>query len=400
MKEFILLMAFLNALVALSIDAMLPALSVMAADLHVMRSNDIQYVIGFIFVGMTIGQIFYGPLADAIGRRRALTTGLMLYIMGSLISWHSQSLSIMLIGRFLQGLGVSAPRIISMAIVRDKFHGRDMAYIMSMVMGVFIMVPAIAPTLGQVIIHFSGWRAIFLFYIAASCAGCLWFYVRMEETLAVENRRPFDLRHIITGYKEAACTRVTLGYTLCSGVAFGSLLGYLTSSQQIFHGIFLAGDRFAVYFGILALCIGAAFFSNSALVKRHGMRKITRISLYALIIASVLFMAHTLFAEPSLLVFMLFMGTAFFCLGLMFGNMNAMAMEPMGHMAGLASAFIGAGSSVVSLTLGTSIGQLYNGTLMPLATGFLVLSIATYLIMRWAEVGHAPHVQAAESGGG
>ncbi len=391
MKEFILLMALLNALVALSIDAMLPALATMGADLQVVRVNDIQFVIGFIFIGMTLGQVFYGPLADAIGRRRALTTGLMLYIIGSLVSWHSQSLGVMLLGRFLQGLGVSAPRIISMAIVRDKFHGREMATIMSMVMGVFIMVPAIAPTLGQVIIHFSGWRAIFLFYIVVSCAGALWFYLRMEETLAPENRRPFNLRQIMLGYKEAACTRMTLGYMLCSGVAFGSLLGYLTSALQIFQGIFHAGDKFAIYFGILALSIGAAFFSNSALVQRYGMRRITRISLWMLMCASVLFMAHTLFAAPSLLVFMLFMATAFFCLGLMFGNMNAMALEPMGHMAGLASAFIGSGSSLVSLTLGSFIGQLYDGTLLPLSTGFVVLSIATYLIMQKTEKGAIHH---------
>jgi len=247
------------------------------------------------------------------------------------------------------------------------------------------MVPAIAPTLGQGIIHLFDWRAIFLFYILVSCGCCLWFYLRMEETLAPENRRPFNLKQIFSGYKEAAMNRMTRGYMICCGVAFGGILGYLTSAQQIFHEIFNAGDKFALYFGILALAIGAAFFSNSALVKRHGMRKITRISICVFMFASLVFMAHTLLAAPSLLVFMLFMSVSFFCLGLMFGNMNAMALEPMGHMAGLASAFIGAGSSAVSLMLGSAIGQMYNGTLLPLAAGFLVLSCATYLVMSWTE---------------
>lgn len=336
---------------------------------------------------MTLGQVFYGPLADTLGRKKALNTGLALYIMGSLISWGAHSLSMMLLGRFLQGLGVSAPRIISMAIIRDKFHGRDMAYIMSMVMGVFILVPAVAPTVGQAILHVASWRAIFLFYIVASVLAFVWFYFRMEETLAPENRHPFNVRQIARGYREAAGTRLTCGYTLTSGVAFGALLGYLNSSQQIFQGVFLAGENFAIYFGILALSIGAAFFSNSALVKRHGMRKITRLSIYALIAASILFMAHTLIAAPSLIIFMAFMMMTFFCLGLMFGNMNAMAMEPMGHMAGLAAGFIGAGSSLISILLGSVVGQLFNGTLMPLATGFLVLSIASYALMEWTEKG-------------
>lgn len=385
MKEFIALMACLNALVALSIDAMLPALGVMAIDLQVTRANDIQYVIGCIFIGMAFGQVFYGPLADAIGRKRTLNTGLILYSIGSLISWYSMNLPMMLFGRILQGLGVSAPRIISVAIVRDKFQGRDMAAIMSMVMGMFIMVPAIAPTLGQLIMHFDGWRSIFLFYILASCALFVWFHLRLEETLAPENRRPFSLRTIISGFKEAAATRVTLGYTICSGVAFGGILGYLTSAQQIFQGLFQTGDNFAIYFGILALCIGAAFFSNSAFVRHYGMRKITRNALYSLMVASTLFLLHTVFASPSLLIFMVFMGVSFFCLGLTFGNMNAMGMEPMGHMAGLAAAFIGAGSSLVSLTLGAFIGQMYDGTLLPLAIGFVSLSFTAQAIMYWTE---------------
>lgn len=390
MKEFITLMAYLTALVALSIDAMLPALSIMGADLQVLRQNDIQYVIGFIFIGMTIGQIFYGPLADAIGRKPSLYTGLALFIAGSLISWGAHSLPMMLFGRFLQGLGVSAPRIVTMAIVRDKYHGREMAYVMSMVMGVFIMVPAIAPAIGQVIIHLWGWREIFLVYIAAALVGGIWAHTRLEETLAPVNRRKFNVGVIWRGINEAARTRVTLGYTICSGLAFGALLGYLNSSQQVFHEIFATGDRFAVYFGLLALAIGSAFFTSSALVRKYGMRRITRLSNYGMIVAAALFMPYVLFFEPSLVAFMLFAAVSFFCLGLMFGNMNAMALEPMGHMAGLASAFIGSGSSAISLMLGTIIGQMYNTTLVPVAAGFLVLSVATLLAMRWAEKGHTP----------
>lgn len=385
MKEFIFLMALLNALVALSIDAMLPALDVMHVDLGVARYNDIQYVIGFIFVGMTVGQVFYGPLADAIGRKPALYSGLALFIAGSLISWQAQDLPVMLCGRLLQGLGVAGPRTVSIAIIRDKYYGRDMAYVMSLVMGVFIMVPAVAPTLGVVLMKFFGWRSIYLFYIMASAGALLWSALRLEETLAREHRRPFRLHEIWLGFKEAARTRLTVGYTLCSGLAFGALLGYLHSSQQLFQQHFQVGNYFALYFGILALAIGAAFFTNSALVRKYGMRRIIRISLTALVLNSAWFLAYALLNEPSLLVFMVFAAVSFFTLGLMFGNMNALAMEPMGHMAGLAAGFIGSVSSAVSLALGVLIGQLYNGTLIPLALGFLLLALAASAVMVWAE---------------
>ncbi len=388
MKEFIVLMAYLMALVALSIDAMLPALGVMGLDLNVWRANDIQFVVGFIFIGMIIGQIIYGPLADSIGRKPALYTGLFLFIIGSLISWSSTNLMVMLLGRFIQGIGVSGPRIVTIAIVRDKYHGRDMAYIMSMVMGIFILVPAIAPSIGQVIIHTSGWRGIFLFYIAASIAGLIWAHKRLTETLSAENHRPFNLKNIWIGTKEAVRTRVTLGYTLCCGTSFGVMLAYLQNAQQIFQDIYHAGDMFAIYFGALALAIGCAFFANSALVRRLGMRKITRHSLTVLIIASAIFLSYALTTPPSLFGFMLFMAIAFFCLGLMFGNMSTMALEPMGHMAGLASAFVGSGSTAISMLLGTIIAQAYDGTLVPLAIGFLVLSLATHFFMVFAEKGH------------
>lgn len=389
MKEFILMMASLMALVALSIDAMLPALGLMGQDLHVARANDMQFVISFIFIGMTLGQVVYGPLADAIGRKRSLYIALGTYVVGCAISWQAESLPVMLVGRLLQGFGVAGPRIVTLAIIRDKYQGRDMAYVMSMVMGVFIMVPALAPSVGQGIIHVAGWRAIYGMYLAAALGLFLWTSMRLEETLTDAHRRPFNVRSILSGFKEAAATRVTMGYTLCCGFAFGAMLGYLNSSQQIFQEMFHVGDRFALYFGMLAMAIGTAFFSNSALVRKLGMRRITRAAITTMMAASALFLPYVLLAPPSLVAFMLFMAVAFFCLGLMFGNMTAMAMEPMGHMAGLASAFSGAFSTAMSLLLGIAIGQLFNGTLVPLAVGFLSLSIACRLTMHWAEKGQA-----------
>jgi DHA1 family bicyclomycin/chloramphenicol resistance-like MFS transporter len=345
-------------------------------------------VIGTIFIGMTLGQLMYGPVSDRIGRKPALYIGLGLFIIGCLISWGATSLPVMLVGRFIQGIGVAGPRIVTVAIVRDRFQGRDMAYVMSMVMGVFILVPAVAPSIGQVIIHAFDWRMIFLFYILMTLMGLTWAHFRLKETLAPENRRALDWATFFSGIKEAARTRVTMGYTLCSGLAFGALLGYLNSSQQIFQDIFQAGDMFAIYFGMLALAIGAAFFSNSMLVRTYGMRAITKNSLYLFMASATFFLPYSIFMAPSLVVFLVFAGVSFFALGLMFGNMNAMAMEPMGHMAGMAAAFIGAFSSAISAGIGTFIGQMYDGSVIPMAIGFFVLAYATYGMMFWAEKGH------------
>lgn len=390
-KEFVVLMAYLTAIIALTIDAMLPALSIIGKDLLVQRENDVQLIIGFIFIGMTIGQIFYGPLADAIGRKRTLFYGLGIYIVGSIICWLSPNLLVMLFGRFLQGIGASAPRIVTVAIIRDKYHGREMAQVFSLVMGVFILVPCVAPAIGQVIIHMFGWRSIFSFYVICAVAGFIWAHFRLAETLTPDNKRPLDTARIIAGFKQAATTPVTLGYTIASGLAFSALIGYLACAQQIFQGIFKTGDWFALYFGLLALAIGAAFFTNSALVRRHGMRRMTNIALIVQVVAAALFNAYLFFMPPSLLTFMMFGTVSFFCLGLTFGNMNAMAMEPMGHMAGLASAFIGSVSSAISVTLGTVIGQMYDGTITPLVAGFLLLGSCAFLTVQLTERVHKSH---------
>lgn len=379
MKEFVILMAFLTALVALSIDAMLPALGVMTTDLHVIEPNHIQFVVGFIFIGMTIGQLIYGPLSDSIGRKPALFLGIGIYIIGCIMSWSATELPLMLAGRFMQGFGVAGPRILTMAITRDKFHGREMAKIMSLIMGIFIMVPAVAPSIGQAILHIVGWREIFLFYIATALAAALWSHFRLEETLPTEKRRAFNAGNLWHALKEAATNRITIGYTICSGLLFSSLLAYLNTAQQIFQDIFNAGDKFALYFGMLALAIGAAFFTNSALVERYGMRPITTIACGVVILASVIFLGHTIYGAPSLWGFMAFMAVSFFCLGLTFGNMGAMALEPMGHIAGMATALMGAISTAISIAIGIAIGQLYDGSLLPIAIGFLGLSSVGFL---------------------
>lgn len=397
-REFTILMAMLMSIVAISIDALLPALGVITQDLGVANPNHAQLLISFIFSGMAVGQLIAGPLSDALGRRPILFAGIALYLAGSVVCFLAPSFHMLLLGRLIQGLGVSGPYISAVSVVRDKYAGRDMAKIMSVVMMIFIMVPAIAPTLGQAVLHLAGWRAVFVLYIGYAILVGGWIHLRLDETLHPEYRLPLRLSAFLHGLREVVANRTTAGYTLCMGLLFGSLIGYLNSSQQIFQNHFGVGDRFAYYFGGLALVLGVASLANSRLVGRLGMRYICHRAMGMIVVASLLFLGlHHLVETVTLPMFVAYAAVIFFCFGLMFGNLNAIAMEPMGHIAGMASAITGATSSVISLTLGTLIGQMYDDTVIPIAVGFLALSSVAFVIMLWVDRGHAALSAAGDS---
>ena len=380
-REFIVLVAFLMSIVALSIDALLPALGFVALDLNVANLNHTQYLIVFIFIGMALGQLICGPLSDALGRKKVLYFGIGLFIIGSIFCYLAASLELLLLGRFIQGLGVSGPYVSAVSIVRDKYSGRNMAKVMSLVMMIFITVPAVAPSLGQAILFIGSWRDIFILYVLYGLAIGIWIYVRLEETLAVENRIPFRFANISHGFSEVVKNKSTMSYTICMGICFGSFIGYLNSSRQIFQEQFGVGKMFTVYFGVLALVLGVASLQNSRFVEKLGMYFICLRSFISIVAASAVFLIFNLLIDIQLWMFLLYAGILFFSFGLIFGNLNSMAMEPMGHIAGIASAIIGSVSSVLSLVIGTFIGQLYNNTLIPIVLGFLIFGIASLQLL-------------------
>lgn len=383
-KEFTLLMALLMSIVAISIDALLPALGIIGTELQVSHPNQVQLIIGCIFGGMAVGQLIAGPLSDAIGRKPILYTGILLYLCGSLICYTATTFDTLLMGRILQGLGVAGPYVTAISVVRDKYSGAHMARIMSLVMMIFILVPAIAPSLGQAILHIAGWRAIFLLYIGyALLIGC-WIALRLEETLPEEKRIPMKATAFLHGFRHVISNRTTTLYMLCMGLSFGSFIGYLGASQQIFQDQFHTGERFSLYFGGLAIVLGIASLTNSFFVARLGMRNICLAAMSTIICASACFLIlHYLVDSITLPMFLIYAAILFFAFGLMFGNLNAIAMEPMGEVAGMASAITGAVSSVISLTLGTLIGQMYDNTLIPITCGFLGLGSLAWLFMKW-----------------
>ncbi|MEM7127128.1 MAG: multidrug effflux MFS transporter [Chloroflexota bacterium] len=385
--EFVALMALLIALVALSIDAMLPALPEIGRDLGVVRENDRQLIITLIFLGMAVGQIFYGPLSDSIGRKPAIYAGLVIFVLGSLICTFAQTFSIMLLGRLVQGLGVAGSRSVTVALIRDQYAGRSMARVMSFVMGIFILVPVIAPSVGQGIILFAHWRAIFVLFLLLAVIMFIWFAIRQPETLQPEQRLPFSIARITSALREICTNRISLGYTIMAGLISGAFLGFLSSAQQIFQEQYGLGVQFPLYFAILALSSGLASFMNAQLVMRFGMRLLSRWSLFGLSGLSLLFLgiAGSQGGSPTLWLTIGYFMLTFFAVGILFGNLNALAMEPLGHIAGIGAALVGSLSTLLSIPLGAIIGQSYNGTVLPLVGGFALFGVLSIVTMRWAE---------------
>jgi len=388
-SEFVARTALMISLVALSIDAMLPALQEVGGSLGLRRPNDAQLIVSTLFLGLTVGTMVYGPISDSSGRRPAIFAGFALFILGCVLSAAAASFPVMLAGRFLQGLGAAGPRIVAIAIVRDRYGGRAMARIMSMVMGVFVLVPALAPALGQGVLMIAHWRAIFGALLALALVALVWFALRQPETLPVHRRRPFSVVRIARAIYETCAHRAAFGYTIAAGLAFGAFIGYLNSAQQILQFQYGLGQRFPLYFAMLALAIGSASWVNSRLVMRLGMRRLSGLAVSALSGVSLTFFAFAWAAagQPPLWALMVYLMVAFFCIGILFGNFNALAMEPLGHIAGVAASVIGSLTTFISLLLGAAIGQGYDGTVLPLVGGFAALGIASLVVTRWAERG-------------
>jgi len=387
--EFIVLVAAMQSQAALSTDAMLPAFPDIGRDLNGVHANDVQLVIIVMFMGFALGQLLYGPLADSWGRRRPITIGFVIYLLGSAVCLFSETLTVLLIGRFLQGFGSATFRIVTIAIVRDRFEGALMARVMSFVMTIFILVPTVAPAIGQGILWVAGWRAIFWMFLISGGVLLLWFLVRMRETLPPEQRVPLSFRRTLAGAVEIFRIRAALGYTLCTGLLFAPFMAYLSNAQQIFADVFGQGDNFPILFALLALAFGAASLTNAKLVMKFGMYTLAFWSACTFTGGALLswLLIQTVLPEPPLWGFLAVLMITFFCQGLIFGNLNALAMQPLGHIAGVGSSVIGALSMLVSLPPAFVIAQAFDGTVLPLVTGYAVFGIALLATMLWTRRG-------------
>jgi DHA1 family bicyclomycin/chloramphenicol resistance-like MFS transporter len=376
--EFIALMAMVVATVAFSIDAMLPALPEIGQALSPDNLNHAQLIITSFVLGMGIGTLFTGPLSDAFGRKPVMVAGAVVYVVASALAWAAQSLETMLFARVLMGLGAAGPRVVAMALVRDLYHGRDMARIMSFVMAVFALVPALAPTLGHFIILGFGWRAIFAAFILFSVLTVAWLTIRQPETLAIEKRRPLSISALATATAEMFRHHTARLSIAVQTLVFGMLFVVLSSTQQVFDITFGQGEHFHLWFGGIALVAASASLLNARLVMRLGMRAIVRTVLAIQIGLTLAMIVITAMNGPYWLAFgtyVIWVTGNFFQAGLTIGNLNALAMEEMGHIAGLAASIIAAVSTVGAVVIAAPIALMFDGTPMPMAIGALIAAI-------------------------
>ncbi|WP_174556621.1 multidrug effflux MFS transporter [Bradyrhizobium canariense] len=391
--EFVVVIASIMALNPLAMDMMLPALPNIASTFHIQIANRPQAILSTFLIGFGVGQFVMGPLSDRFGRRAVLIDGMALYCIASLLAIAAPSFETLLLARALQGLGTSATRVIATSIVRDCYAGRRMASVMSLAMMVFIAVPVIAPSFGQVVMLLTQWRGIFIVLMLYGTLALIWSALRMPETLPLSERKPLTVRGILGAFRQTITNRQTLGYALAAGCVQGALFAFVFSSQQVFTEIYKLGHYFPLAFAAIAVGVAIAGFLNARLVGRIGMRVMSHSALAGFVaVAVIMFIAVKADMLP-LPLFMALGALMMFSFGLMFANFTALAMEPHGHIAGTASSLYGSITTLLGIGVGTVIGQDYNGTLLPFATGFLLCTLAAFAVVAVAEKGRmfTPH---------
>lgn len=387
--EFIALLAFLFATVALSIDAMLPALPQIAAALSPDAPNKAQLVITAFVLGMGIGTLFAGPLSDAFGRKPTILAGAGLYMLAAGAAWAAPSLETLLIARVVQGIGASAPRTVAIAMVRDLFQGREMAQIMSFAMMIFILIPAVAPLMGQGVIALAGWQAIFLAYIAFAALVMVWLGLRQPETLPLAARRALSLAGLARATREVMSHRIVLISIAAQTLTLGMLFATLSSMEGIFDQRFDRAASFPLWFAVIALGSMTGSILNARLVVRLGMRRMVTVTYAVLLGLTLIYLTLTTSAAlpPSLefAAHVLWSMVLFAVMGLTLGNLSALALEPLGHVAGLAASVTSSLATVGSVALAIPVGLLFNGTQLPLLAGvaaYASLAFALSLMLR------------------
>ena len=381
--EFIALMAMMFATIAFSIDAMMPALPAISADIAPLGVAQAALVMTFFVIGMGAGTFFTGPLSDAYGRKPVVYAGLAVYALGAVLSWMAPTLELMLAARVLQGLGAAGPRVVSAAIIRDLYSGRAMASIMSLTMVVFLLVPGIAPLIGALISDAFGWRAIFAAFLVFSIVLFVWFSTRISETLSPEARRPLRTPLMMDAVRQMFANHTVRLSIYVQTLMLMTLFSVLTMVQPIFDVTFGREDSFPIWFGAIAIASGVSSLLNAAVVGRFGMRRLVTWALAIQVILSAAFVLWMLAGLPYLFpVFVFWLWGVMFQGGLTVANLNAIAMEPMGHIAGMAASVIGAVSTVLGAALASPVGLLFDGTPIALIVTVLLASFAGSVLMQ------------------
>lgn len=394
--ELVAMVAALSALNALAIDIMLPALPDIGRDFALTNDNDRQLVVVAYVALFGVSQLIYGPLADSFGRRSVLIYALGIYIAGSILCVVAPTFELFLAARAMQGVGAAATRVIATAVVRDLTEGRRMAQVMSMAMTVFMIVPIAAPGIGQLILFIAPWRWIFGALLIYALIILAWTFIRLPETLKPEYRAPFNPRAIIANYAAVFRERQTVGYMIATTFVTGCLFGYITSSEQLFVDVYQLGPAFPLAFGAIAIAISVGTFMNSRLVVRHGMRRLSHLMTITFTLSALVLAAIAALGGASFWVFVAMLSLAFAMFGLIASNFNALAMEPVGRIAGSASALYGAVTATGGAIVGGIIARAFDGTPTPFTIGLAICGVLALAAVLWTERGRlfgaSPHL--------
>ncbi|MET1110621.1 MAG: multidrug effflux MFS transporter [Allosphingosinicella sp.] len=386
-REFVVLMAGLMSLNALAIDAMVPALPAIGEALGVADENRRQLVVSLYVLGFGFTQIIYGPLSDRFGRKPVLIVSLILYIVCALACWAAPSFTLLLAARMAQGGAAASTRVLVVSIVRDRFEGPQMARIMSLAFLVFLLIPMLAPVFGQLTLYFASWHAIFFGLALGGAIMLVWALVRLPETLHPEYRRPLDPKTILDGAWQTLSNRQSLGYTLAFTLMMASLMGYINSIQQIVFDIFARPKLIAATFAGVALPMAFTSWLNSRIVERIGTRRVAHTGLALFTLSALAHLAIILTLGESLWMFIAMQGLTMACFGLASANFGALAMQPLGHVAGTASSVQGTVGTIGGALLGLLVGQSFNGTLVPMVGAFAAFGTLGLLILLATERG-------------
>ena len=387
-REFVVLIAAIMALNPLAMDMMLPALPQIGAAFRVAEANHVQTVLSSFLVGFGIGQFVLGPLSDRFGRRPVLLGGMLLYGLASVLTLVAPSFETLLLARALQGMSTAATRVIATSVVRDCYAGRRMASVMSLAQMIFVSVPILAPSLGQLVLLYSReWHGVFAVLLVYGVLILAWSAWRLPETLEVSKRKSLRPADVLGYYRETLTTRQTLGYAIAAGCIIGTMFAYVFSSQQVFTEIYGLGVYFPLAFAAIAIGVALAGFVNSRFVVRIGMRVISHGALCTFMASSLAMAAAAWLGALPLWLFMALATVNLFSFGLMISNFTALAMEPLGHIAGTASSLFGTITTLVGIVFGTLIGQAYDGTMVPLTTGFFGCAMVAFVTVLVTEKG-------------
>jgi DHA1 family bicyclomycin/chloramphenicol resistance-like MFS transporter len=384
--EFVVLAAAMMSTQAIAIDAILPAFPIIVRALEVANENHVQWIVTAYMTGLACGQLFWGLMSDRFGRRPILIGGLGLYVLAALLCGLAGSFHALLVWRFIHGLS-AASVVVTRSVIRDLYSGRHMARVMSLTFMVFLTVPILAPSLGQLILWAAPWRYIFI--VCGIFAAFVWAWAawRLPETLHPEYRLTLSLAHIAGAVRLVLFNRSSLCYTLAMSVMFGGIMAYVGMVQQIFGEVFHRANLMPTMFALCATTMGVAAFLNSRIVERLGMRRISHTALLTYLVITGLHSVIAALGLEHIWTFVAFQSATMACFALSLSNFGAMAMEPVASVAGVGASLQGFVSTLGGALVGALIGRQFNGTALPLAAGSLCCGLAGLMFVLLAERG-------------